>query len=163
MLSLHAAAGSGVCGKEEKVAAKYGPADFKFIFCAAKFANVLLCPLIFARGLTVKVLEVVLLGPDPVADDEGVRPGEVGHRAGVELASWNKKRKILLTQLVICAVYAGADVLSLCLADLGHAAFLGFKWELVSARKQVTEDGRHSITPFCARPLNTCQAGVDWA
>ncbi len=37
------------------------------------------------------MLEVVLLGAEVVLEDESVGAGEVGHGAGVELATWEKK------------------------------------------------------------------------
>ena len=40
-----------------------------------------------ARSLTVEVLKIVLLRPDPVPDYEGVGAGEVGHCSGIELAA----------------------------------------------------------------------------
>ena len=40
-----------------------------------------------ARPLTVEVLKIVLLRPDPVPDDESVRTGEVGHSSRIKLAT----------------------------------------------------------------------------
>jgi hypothetical protein len=37
--------------------------------------------------LTVEMFEVVLFGSDVVLDDEGVRPGEIRHGAGVKFAA----------------------------------------------------------------------------
>ena len=39
------------------------------------------------RPLTVEVLKIVLLRPDPVPDDESVRTGEVGHSSRIKLAT----------------------------------------------------------------------------
>ena len=44
-------------------------------------------PRSLARPLTVEVLKIVLLRPDPVPDDESVRTGEVGHSSRIKLAT----------------------------------------------------------------------------
>ena len=54
----------------------------------------ILCPHdLCIQVLTVEVLEVVLLGPQVVLDDEGIGAGEIRHGAGIELATQNWKNR----------------------------------------------------------------------